>query len=166
MCAQPVWRGKPVDYLASPRSTPAAVRARPSLPARAGDARSRRETTAVAMTKKQKTALLGHVSLFSEVGPKALGEIAALMTEIEFAPERYIVRQGQVGTGFYLIAAGQARVTRGNAVIARLGPGDFSVSSLSSTKPLAWPTSSPSSQPPAWLWRPGTWRNSLKKIPN
>jgi len=77
------------------------------------------------MTKKQKTALLGHVSLFSEVGPKALGEIADLITEIEFAPEQYIVRQGQVGTGFYLIAAGQARVTRGNAVIARLGPGDF-----------------------------------------
>ena len=77
------------------------------------------------MTKKQKTTLLGNVSLFSGVGPKALSEIADLMTEIEFAPGRYIVRQGQVGTGFYLIAAGQARVTRGNAVIASLGPGDF-----------------------------------------
>ena len=77
------------------------------------------------MTKKQKTDLLGRVSLFSGVGPKALGEIAGLMTEIEFAPQRYIVRQGQVGTGFYLIAAGRARVTRGNAVIAQLGPGDF-----------------------------------------
>ena len=77
------------------------------------------------MTKKQKTTLLSHVSLFSGVGPKALGEIANLMTEIEFAPERYIVRQGQVGTGFYLIAAGRAKVTRGNTVIAYLGPGDF-----------------------------------------
>lgn len=77
------------------------------------------------MTKKQKADLLRRVELFSGVGPKALGEIADLMTEIEFAPERYIVRQGQVGTGFYLIASGQARVTRGNAVIAHLGPGDF-----------------------------------------
>ncbi len=79
----------------------------------------------MAMTKAQKSALLRKVDLFSGVGPTALGEIANLMTEIEFAPERYIVRQGQVGTGFYLIATGRARVVRGSAVIARLGPGDF-----------------------------------------
>jgi len=77
------------------------------------------------LTKNQKTTLLRKVSLFSGVGPKALGEIVGLMTEIDFAPERYVVRQGQVGTGFYLIAAGRARVVRGNNVIARLGPGDF-----------------------------------------
>ncbi len=79
----------------------------------------------MAMTKEQKTALLAGVSLFSEVGPSALGEIADLMTEIEFAPGRYIVRQGQVGTGFYLIAGGRAKVVRGNSEIAHLGPGDF-----------------------------------------
>ena len=79
----------------------------------------------MAMTKEQKTALLSKVSLFSEVGPEALGEIADLMTEIEFTPGRYIVRQGQVGTGFYLIAGGRAKVVRGHADIARLGPGDF-----------------------------------------
>src|SRR5438445_5695757 len=79
------------------------------------------------MTKKQKTTLLSNVNLFSGVGPKALDQIANLMTEIEFAPERYIVRQGQVGTGFYLIAAGRAKVTRGNTGIAYLGPGDFFV---------------------------------------
>lgn len=79
----------------------------------------------MAMTKEQKTALLARVSLFSEVGPTALDEIADLMTEIEFAPGRYIVRQGQVGTGFYLIAGGRAKVVRGNSEIAHLGPGDF-----------------------------------------
>ncbi len=79
----------------------------------------------MAMTKAQKSALLRKVDLFSGVGPTALGEIANLMTEIEFAPERYIVRQGQVGTGFYLIATGRARVVRGSAAIAHLGPGDF-----------------------------------------
>ncbi len=79
----------------------------------------------MAMTREQKTALLSKVSLFSGVDPAALGEIADLMTEIEFAPGRYIVRQGQVGTGFYLIAGGRAKVMRGNAEIAHLGPGDF-----------------------------------------
>ncbi len=77
------------------------------------------------MTKAQRVELLQKVNLFSGVDPAALGEIADLMTEIEFAPGRYIVRQGQVGTGFYLIAGGRAKVVRGNSEIARLGPGDF-----------------------------------------
>lgn len=79
----------------------------------------------MAMTREQKTALLSKVSLFSGVDPAAQGEIADLMTEIEFAPGRYVVRQGQVGTGFYLIASGRAKVVRGNTEIAHLGPGDF-----------------------------------------
>lgn len=79
----------------------------------------------MAMTREQKTALLSNVSLFSGVDSAALGEIADLMAEIEFAPGRYIVRQGQVGTGFYLIAGGRAKVVRGSTEIARLGPGDF-----------------------------------------
>ncbi len=77
------------------------------------------------MTKKQKVALLQKVSLFSGVGPRALAAIAGLMTEIDFPPQRYIVRQGQVGTGFYLIASGRAAVLRGSTVVAELGPGDF-----------------------------------------
>jgi len=77
------------------------------------------------MTRAERLTLLRKVSLFSEVDPQALGEIADLMTEIEFAPGRYIVRQGQVGTGFYLIAAGRAKVVRGNTEIAHLASGDF-----------------------------------------
>lgn len=77
------------------------------------------------MTRKQKADLLRTVQLFSEVSPRALSAIADLTEEIEFPAERYIVRQGQVGTGCYLIVKGRARVVRGNEVIARLGPGDF-----------------------------------------
>lgn len=77
------------------------------------------------MTRKQKTELLRNVKLFSDISSRALGAIADVATEIEFASGRYIVRHGQVGTGFYLITSGRARVLRGNEVIATLGPGDF-----------------------------------------
>ncbi len=77
------------------------------------------------MTRKEKVALLRTVKLFSGLGQKALGEVADLMTEISFGANRYIVRQGQVGTGFYLITAGRARVVRGDRTLNTLGPGDF-----------------------------------------
>lgn len=77
------------------------------------------------MTRKERVALLRRVKLFSALGPKALGEIADLMTEISFPANRYIVRQGQVGTGFYLITSGRARVVRGDRTLNTLGPGDF-----------------------------------------
>jgi len=79
----------------------------------------------MAMTRKERVALLRKVALFSGLGPRALGEIADLMEEIVFPAGRYIVRQGQVGTGFYLITAGRARVERGNRTLNALGPGEF-----------------------------------------
>lgn len=83
------------------------------------------EGTAHSMTRKEKVELLRRVKLFSGLGQKALGEVADLMTEITFPANRYIVRQGQVGTGFYLITAGSARVVRGDRTLNTLGPGDF-----------------------------------------
>lgn len=79
----------------------------------------------MALTKKQKAELLGRVELFASVGRRALGQIADVATEIEFPAGRYIVRQGEIGTGFFLIVAGRARVVRGGEVLAQLAAGDF-----------------------------------------
>lgn len=79
----------------------------------------------MAMTKKQTIELLRGVKLFSGLSPRALGQVADLMEEISFPARRYIVRQGQVGTGFYLITSGRARVERGDRTLNTLGPGDF-----------------------------------------
>lgn len=79
----------------------------------------------MAMTKKEKIALLRGVKFFEALSPRTLGEIADMMTEIAYPAQRYIVRQGQVGTGFYLITGGRARVERGGRTLNRLGPGDF-----------------------------------------
>jgi CRP-like cAMP-binding protein len=77
------------------------------------------------MTRKEKVELLRRVTLFSGLGSKALGDVADLMTEITFPANRYIVRQGQVGTGFYLITTGRAKVVRGDRTLNTLGAGDF-----------------------------------------
>lgn len=77
------------------------------------------------MTRAQKIARLKKVSLFSDLSSRGLASVADLTTEIEFPAGRHIVRQGQVGTGFYLIANGKARVVHNGKVLAQLGPGEF-----------------------------------------
>ncbi|MGH2349437.1 MAG: cyclic nucleotide-binding domain-containing protein [bacterium] len=77
------------------------------------------------MTKTQKTKLLRGVSLFAGLGAPALSAIAERVEVIDFPAGRYIVRQGQIGTGFYLIVSGRAKVLRGSDTLNTLGPGDF-----------------------------------------
>lgn len=77
------------------------------------------------MTKKEKLDLLRRVELFSSVSARALGEIADAAVDRSFDAGEYVVRQGQVGTGFYLVVSGRVRVVRGGAVLARLGSGEF-----------------------------------------
>src|SRR3954453_12087835 len=55
-----------------------------------------------------------------------MSRLAAVAGEQEFAPGQSIVRQGQVGTGLYVIAGGSVNVIRGaDDVIATLKPGEF-----------------------------------------
>lgn len=77
------------------------------------------------MTKKEKVAWLRKVPLFAELSPREIGLIADQVTEIDFPAGRYIVRQGQVGTGAYLVVSGRVRVERGGEVLTRLGPGEI-----------------------------------------
>lgn len=79
----------------------------------------------MALSKEKKARLLSGVDLFSALGPRALGSIAAMATEVEFPPGRYIARQGEVGSGVFVIARGSARVVRGDEQLAVFGPGDF-----------------------------------------
>jgi CRP/FNR family cyclic AMP-dependent transcriptional regulator len=79
----------------------------------------------MAMTRKEKRALLRGVELFSGVTERALGTIADAAVDVSYDAGQYIVRQGQVGTGFYVIASGRVTVVRGGKVLNRLGPGEF-----------------------------------------
>lgn len=77
------------------------------------------------MTKKEKADLLGRVELFSRTSKRTLGLIADAVVEVEFPAGGYIVRQGEIGTGFYLVASGRVRVVRGGHALATMGPGEF-----------------------------------------
>jgi CRP-like cAMP-binding protein len=51
--------------------------------------------------------------------------LTAVAGEQSFAPGQFVVRQGQVGTGLYVVIEGSVRVLRGADELTTLGPGSF-----------------------------------------
>ena len=79
----------------------------------------------MALTTEQKCALLRPADLFAGLDDAALAQVAEHMREIEFPDGHYIVREGQAGTGFYVVVSGRARVVRHGAELAVRGAGEF-----------------------------------------
>ncbi len=77
------------------------------------------------LTHDRRTELLASAPLLAGVDEAGLARIAERVVEVEFAADHVIARQGEVGTGFFLIASGQVRVVRDGQTLARMGPGDF-----------------------------------------
>ena len=77
------------------------------------------------LTRDRRTELLAGCPLFRGVGPKELAALAETATEVDFPARHVIVRQGDVGTGFFVIVEGRTRVIRDAETLATLGPGDF-----------------------------------------
>jgi len=79
----------------------------------------------MSLTHDRKSELLAAVRLFDGVDETGIGRIADVVLEVDFSPDRVIARQGEIGSGFFVITAGSARVVRDGERIADLGPGDF-----------------------------------------
>lgn len=79
----------------------------------------------MSLTTERKVPFLRDVALFDGIDPDGLAMIAERALEVDFAEGRPIVRQGEVGTGFFLVTSGGARVVRDGTTIAEYGPGDF-----------------------------------------
>lgn len=77
------------------------------------------------LTRDRRAELLAGCRLFSGLTPEQLGTIAETATEVDFPGERVIARQGEIGTGFFVVIEGAVRVVRDGKTIARLGPGEF-----------------------------------------
>lgn len=75
------------------------------------------------LTKKQKLECLRSVTLFSGVSARGVSAIADLAQDAEFPAGAYIVREGQVGTGFYVIDSGKVAVEHCGRSLATLGRG-------------------------------------------
>ena len=70
-------------------------------------------------------AELKDVPFFSSLSKRELTTVAQQMEEIEIPEGKQLVREGDFGHEFFLIADGTAEVVRGGARIAERGPGDF-----------------------------------------
>ncbi|MCI0581497.1 MAG: cyclic nucleotide-binding domain-containing protein [Chloroflexi bacterium] len=73
----------------------------------------------------RRAELLAACPLFSGVGSEGVAALAGRATEVDFPAGHVIARQGEIGTGFFVIVAGSVRVVRDGAVLATLGPGEF-----------------------------------------
>lgn len=77
------------------------------------------------LTRDQIAELLARTRLFAGVDSSGLDRITARMTELDVPAERVIVRQGEIGTGFFIVVSGAVRVVRDGETLAELGPGEF-----------------------------------------
>jgi CRP/FNR family transcriptional regulator len=68
---------------------------------------------------------LEQVPMFSSCTAEQLDLIAQLGDAIAVEDGHDIVREGDSGTGFYVVTSGAAVVTRGGREVARLAPGDY-----------------------------------------
>jgi CRP/FNR family cyclic AMP-dependent transcriptional regulator len=79
----------------------------------------------VTLTRDRTTELLSKTHLFAGVDAEGLNRIADRIRELDVPADRVIARQGEIGTGFFVIAEGMVRVIRDGETLAELGPGDF-----------------------------------------
>jgi CRP-like cAMP-binding protein len=77
------------------------------------------------LTQDRRTELLAGCRLFAGVGQPDLEAVAGRAVEVDFPASHVIARQGEIGTGFFLIVSGSVRVVRGGEDVAVLGPGEF-----------------------------------------
>jgi CRP/FNR family transcriptional regulator, cyclic AMP receptor protein len=77
------------------------------------------------LTHDRRTELLGACRLFTGVTPADLAAVAQRAIEVGFPAKRVIARQGEIGTGFFLVVEGAVRVVRDGDVLAILRSGEF-----------------------------------------
>ena len=77
------------------------------------------------LTQDRRAELLAGCPLFRGIDADGLAKLASLATSVDFPAGHVIARQGEIGTGFFVIVSGGVRVVRDGTVVARLGPGEF-----------------------------------------
>lgn len=77
------------------------------------------------LTHDRRHELLAATPLFAGVDADGLAAVAERAVAVDFPDGHVIARQGEVGTGFFIVASGGADVIRDGQVIATIGPGGF-----------------------------------------
>jgi CRP/FNR family cyclic AMP-dependent transcriptional regulator len=69
--------------------------------------------------------ILGSVSLFAELKPKELKQLAREAHDMSFRAGTKLTEDRALGVTFFVLAEGSATVTVGETAVRTLGPGDF-----------------------------------------
>ena len=77
------------------------------------------------LTHDRRAELLAACPLFSGLTGEELRGIATRAVEVAFEAGHVIARQGEIGTGFFVVVSGRVRVVRDSVTLAELGPGQF-----------------------------------------
>jgi CRP/FNR family transcriptional regulator, cyclic AMP receptor protein len=77
------------------------------------------------LAPSHREAIISGCPLFRGLDAHGAAAIAAVATEVEFRPEHAIARQGEIGSGMFIVVDGRVRVVRDGQVVTRLGPGEF-----------------------------------------
>jgi CRP-like cAMP-binding protein len=77
------------------------------------------------LTHDRRAELLAGCPLFRGIDAEGLKHLAAVATPVDFPAGHMIARQGDIGTGFFVVISGLVRVVRDGEVVAHLGPGEF-----------------------------------------
>jgi CRP/FNR family transcriptional regulator, cyclic AMP receptor protein len=77
------------------------------------------------LTTDRRVEFLAATPLFAHVDAAGMARIADRAVEVSFESGHVIARQGDIGTGLFVIVDGAVRVVRDGTDVARLGPGEF-----------------------------------------
>jgi len=79
----------------------------------------------VTLTLDRRSELLAACPLFRGIDARGIEQLATVATAVDFPSGHVIARQGEIGTGFFVVVEGMVRVVRDGVVLAHLGPGEF-----------------------------------------
>jgi len=77
------------------------------------------------LTHDRRVELLAGCPLFKGIDDEGLAALAERAAQVDFPAGHVIARQGEIGTGFFVVIEGQVRVVRDGKLVATLGAGEF-----------------------------------------
>lgn len=75
--------------------------------------------------RNAKAELLRRVPLFAELSKRDLERVASIADELDLPPGRTLTKEGARGREFFVLAEGEAAVTKRGRKVATLSDGDF-----------------------------------------
>ena len=77
------------------------------------------------LTQDRRSELLAECPLFKGIDAAGLAHLAEVATAVDFPAGHVIAREGDIGTGFFVVISGMVRVVRDGSTVAHLGAGEF-----------------------------------------